>query len=1824
MHYSAGRVGLHVLCAATFLGIGTAWGKPAAPAHGVGQAPSVPAGNVPQDWWSRAQKSIAASEYNVTWQEESSIPGLGAAWQAPNRAQNLRTYFTTAGPRVVRRAGDAAGWTWGLELVSVGGLGDAVSATPVRDTCTEGNRITFERDGLAEWYVNSASGLEQGFTIYQAPASGDTLVVRMGVRGDLSADMVADGQTVEFLSPGGVGVMHYGKLRATDASGRELSAVMTLENRTDLELRVDTAGAAFPVTIDPLATSAACTAESDQANAYFGWSAATAGDVNGDGYSDVIIGSPTYDNGQTDEGRAFVHYGSATGLSDKPDWTAESNQAGAYFGWSVATAGDVNGDGYSDVIVSALYYDNGQTNEGRVYVYHGSASGLSITANWTAESNQANSDFGVSVSTAGDVNGDGFSDVIVGADAYDNGQTDEGRAFVYYGSAGGLAASAGWTAESNQAGASFGASVGTAGDVDGDGYADVIIGAPYYDNTLADEGRVYVYSGSASGLGGTPLRTIDGGQASAYFGCSVSTAGDVNGDGYADVIVGAYGYDNGETDEGRAYVYFGSSKGTAATAAWTAESNQAGANFGWSVATAGDVNGDGYADVIVSAPTYDNGQTDEGRVYVYYGSSSGPSAVASWTAESDQVGAKFGYAVFTAGDVNGDGFADVVVGAPFYDNGETDEGRAFVYYGSASTLSAAANWTAESNQANARFGYSVASAGDVNGDGYADVIVGAQRFDNGQTEEGAAFVYHGSASGLSATANWQATGGASGAWFGQSVATAGDVNGDGYSDVIIGANGTRGKVYAYYGSASGLSLTADWTKESDGSGVQFGFSLSSAGDVNGDGYADVIIGDYLYTDGQSQEGAAFVFNGSASGLSSAYSWRVEGNQAVAKLGWSVSTAGDVNGDGYSDVVVGATGYDHTLTDEGAVFIYYGSASGPSASPSWSAYGGVANTIYGESVSAAGDVNGDGYADVIVGASHFKVSGSQMGRVDVWYGSPTGPQASPWSVYGDQAGDRFGVSVSTAGDVNGDGYADVIVGAPGYSNGQSGEGKAFVYHGSASGLSATPAWAAESNQADAQFGYSVSTAGDVNGDGYADVIVGAPYYDSGETDEGLAVLYYGNGEAGRGLNLNPRQRRGDDSVEVAPMGLMPKDSARLAAKGRTPFGRGKAKLECELKPYQTAFNGTGTVKTASWTSTGVAGAPFNQLISGLANGTYHWRMRLLYSPAITPFQQRSRWFAMPWDGWGKGDFRLVYQPPAPPTNPGSTAIGASTITWTWTDNSYDETGFKVWSDPGSAAPTTLRTTTASGVTSYPQGSLTASTQYAFQVAATGSGGDSAKTNVFSSWTLANTPTAPTLNGPTTTSLSVSTGTGDGNSATTEYAIRCTTTNAWVQANGALGASAVYRTASAWGAIAVTGLVFDTYYTFAVTARNGAGTVTAEGPGVSAFTLTIVPNVVGMVEENAQSALDDAGLAVGQVMEVYSSSVPSGTVLLQGINAGSVEPVGTAVNITVSLGPAPVNVPNVVGMTESAAGTALANVNLTTGAVTQQCSNTVAAGLVISQTPTANQIIPHGSAVALVVSTGPCPVTVPNVVGLSQSAAGTALTAAHLTTGTVTEQYSATVAAGLVISQNPTANSEAIYNSAVNLVVSKGAAPPMTGSIIINNNRSATNNPLVTLSLTWAGGDGTGVVRMRFSNDGSTWTAWESLAVTKTWTLPSGDGHKTVRVQYIDKLNNKSAIFSDYIRLDQTPPTGTIIINDGAATTTTQSVTLKLTWSDSGAQVSRMRFSDDGAHWTAWMPQTATRAYTLPAGLGYHTVRVQYLDGANNYSVVYNDYIKLVAP
>ncbi len=1228
--------------------------------------------DVPADWLSAINENIRKSEYYFSKHGDNS-------WSAPNRAHNLRSRFTSTGFELTSRTDNEGAWTLTLRVVRFGRIDmpvTAISAEPVGNASS----LRYQRENFVEWYDNDERGLKQNFSFTYPPAGnpGRPLVIELALGGELGAFPTSDGRAILFKTAAGEPVVRYAGLYVEDASGRELESTMEVLNGR-IRITIDARGAVYPVEVDPLMTSPAWSVEGSAPDDNLGQDVATAGDVNGDGYSDVIVGARLFDNGEPDEGRAYVYYGSASGLPAIPPsageyWTAEGDVSGAEFGESVSTAGDVNGDGYSDVIVGA-------ESLGSAHVYHGSASGLDPDPGGPSArnpGNPGNADWSAavdgrvdSVATGGDVNGDGYSDVIIG----NRGANIGGRVYVFHGSASGLSngqssvtqIDADWIAESDQPGGRFGLIVGTAGDVNGDGYNDVIVGANLFDNGGAgNQGAAFVYHGSAVGLPGGPTATlldadwtvIDD-QADSLLGTGVGTAGDVNGDGFGDVIVGALL----PSRSGEALVYYGSSSGlsggpdaTPTDADWT---QHEGGRFGVSVATAGDVNGDGYADVIVGAYFFNS---SEGAAFVYHGSAAGLPGIADWIPDGTGGNAEFGISVATAGDVNGDGYSDVIVGARFHDvtvNGS--EGKAYVYHGSAAGLVATEGWTAESDQAIAKFGISVSAAGDVNGDGYSDVIVGARDYDNGEAEEGRAYVYLGSVAGLSTVEAWTAESDQESAELGVSVSTAGDVNGDGYSDVIVGARGYdndqvgEGRAYVYHGSAAGLSSVEAWTAESDQAGGQLGISVSTAGDVNGDGYSDVIVAAPPYDNGETDEGRAYVYLGSTEGLNATAAWTAEGDQETASFGFSVSTAGDVNGDGYSDVIVGANTYDNGQADEGGAFVYLGSATGLNDVVAWTAESDQAGAALGYTVSTAGDINGDGYSDVIVGAYLYDNGEDDEGSAFVYYGSSTGLDPDPggpatrnpgnpgnadWAAESDQAGAAFGLSVSTAGDVNGDGYSDVIVGAETYDNGEANEGRAFVYQGSAVGLSSTAGWTAESDQTSAWFGYSVSNAGDVNGDGYSDVIVGAMQYTNGETDEGRVFLYYGNN--GSGLDRVPNQLRADGTAPIALLGELDSESTfRLRASGRTPAGRGRVRLEWEVEPLGTAFDGANLGTSATFVDTGFPGSSgslslLEESVTGLSLDTvYHWRLRIASDDPLFP---HSVWFTPVLNSVTEADFR----------------------------------------------------------------------------------------------------------------------------------------------------------------------------------------------------------------------------------------------------------------------------------------------------------------------------------------------------------------------------------------------------------------------------------------------------------------------------------------------------------------------------------------------------------------------------------------------------------
>jgi len=398
-----------------------------------------------------------------------------------------------------------------------------------------------------------------------------------------------------------------------------------------------------------LATTPTWTFASDQPLSQLGYSVAVA-DVNSDGYADLISGAIRYQPGGLSQGgRVQAFYGSATGLSPFPNWIIDATNVDDFLGISLANAGDVNGDGYPDILVGVGGWDNGPlTNAGQVRLYAGGPAGLVTTPLWTATSDQSYAILG-SIGTIGDVNGDGYDDVATGAQAYDNPDDYEGRVTVHYGGPAGPSSAPDWMQEGNLSGAAFSSVAG--GDINGDGYSDLLVGAPGYGGYT---GRIFVYAGSSSGLSTTPMSTVDG-QPGETYGIWLTVPGDVNGDGYDDVAIGDDRYGS-SSYEGRAWVHLGSPSGLSASPAW--QTNGFGSDEYGVVHPVGDVNQDGYDDVMVGSMGYGD---DSGAVYLYAGSAGGLSTGPLWSAfgaPSSALGQAFG-----AGDFNGDGQMDVAVGA---------------------------------------------------------------------------------------------------------------------------------------------------------------------------------------------------------------------------------------------------------------------------------------------------------------------------------------------------------------------------------------------------------------------------------------------------------------------------------------------------------------------------------------------------------------------------------------------------------------------------------------------------------------------------------------------------------------------------------------------------------------------------------------------------------------------------------------------------------------------------------------------------------------------------------------------------------------------------------------------------------------------------------------------------------------------------------------------------------------------------------------------------------------------------------------------------------
>ncbi|MCA9052390.1 MAG: FG-GAP repeat protein [Planctomycetaceae bacterium] len=522
------------------------------------------------------------------------------------------------------------------------------------------------------------------------------------------------------------------------------------------------------------------------------------------------------------------------------------------------------------------------------------------------------------------------------------------------------------------AGDNLGYSVSTAGDVNADGLDDLIIGARFADATAGNtrEGEVYVVFGRAifstpfdlSTLNGTNGFRIDGVDAFDNLGHAVKTAGDVNGDGVDDLIVGAPGANvDGGDREGETYVVFGQAQGFAAVVDLTTLDGQDGFRLdgidqidrsGLSVSKAGDVNGDGFGDIIIGAPYRDQPLSeDRGEAYVVFGRQSGFTAAIDLASLDGSNGFRLtgagsgdeaGGAVSAAGDINGDGFDDILVGAEYGGTG----GLAYVVLGRGTPFDAVlplSLWGSELRAVSDddHAGYSVSAAGDVNGDGFDDLIIGAKNFNTSPiTQPGEAYVVFGKASGLAGTVNLSSLDGTNGFRIrgidhgdasGTSVGGIGDFNGDGFDDVIVGApfakvgaNYTAGETYVVFGKASGFPATFNLSSLDGTNGFRLdgidqqdasGQSVSGAGDVNGDGFDDLIIG---APGAAGTAGEAYVvFGGNFTGgaetqVGGALDDTLTANQGAAARDVLIGGRGNdtLVSDGGPDILIGGSGADN--------------------------------------------------------------------------------------------------------------------------------------------------------------------------------------------------------------------------------------------------------------------------------------------------------------------------------------------------------------------------------------------------------------------------------------------------------------------------------------------------------------------------------------------------------------------------------------------------------------------------------------------------------------------------------------------------------------------------------------------------------------------------------------------------------------------------------------------------------------------------------------------------------------------------------------------------
>jgi hypothetical protein len=866
-----------------------------------------------------------------------------------------------------------------------------------------------------------------------------------------------------------------------------------------------------------LLTSAAdLTLTGEYASDYAGYAVSGAGDVNGDGFDDLVVGAYGYRGGT---GKAYVVYGSADPRGTRSLSTADVQITGVLTGdgtaYAVAGGGDLDGDGYDDIAIGAYTDDYPGMTAGAVYVFRGGstlATGLITTADTVLLGEQYNDQAGYSLAFAGDVNADGYDDLLVGAPSADEVASAAGKAYLFYGPLDDGAVDL-YFADATFLGETtndlFGKSVAGAGDVNGDGYDDVIVGVDYDDGAATDAGAGAVWYGPvprARHYLSDADALLLGEVASDHAGRTVAGAGDVNGDGYADVLVGAPDHDQGGAASGSAYLVFGPlASGTslglsAADAEYFGDASDA-ASTG---VVGGDFDGDGFSDVIVGSEVVSEVTFVRG----------------GWSTDT---GTHTVTAVDLAADTDGDGYTPAAGDCDDTDSAVSPGGTEVCEDGVDEDCDGTDRWCAPASQVNiddrdmprfygaasdSRTGGALAGIGDIDDDGYDDVLIGASGFDV-STDDGQAYLLHGPISNgydMLAYADAKFTGTANRDDFGEDVAAVGDVDGDGLPDLAVVASGSdlggaaSGAVYIWTaaGAPTGSLAAADADVIIVGGYTDYLYRISDAGDVNGDGIADMWMGASAYDGGGSQRGAAMLVYGPLTmgdslTTSTDADVVIEGEVDNDNLA-QVAAAGDVDGDGTQDVMVAAPYYDGPYSNSGVVYFYYGGTitSGSAADADATFYGEDTDVL---SVGGrAGDLDDDGYDDFLLTTYYY---GSNTGAAYVMLGAPAaGAQSAGVAstrILGSYVESNSYDTVGV-GDLDADGYDDLVTGTPFNDRGGSNGGCAMIFYGpvATGDVGLEDADAFLVGSGSAGVGASVAPAGDTNADGYDDFLLS--YYD----------------------------------------------------------------------------------------------------------------------------------------------------------------------------------------------------------------------------------------------------------------------------------------------------------------------------------------------------------------------------------------------------------------------------------------------------------------------------------------------------------------------------------------------------------------------------------------------------------------------------------------------------------------------------------------------------------------------------------------------------------